>query len=65
MDQLDTTMLSGGRYRLINVTLNYAQRLGWQESDLASGGGYHLEPLASPQLTGNGCCCLYMPCVRR
>jgi hypothetical protein len=59
------TMLSGGRYRLTNVTLSYPQNNAWQESDLASGGGYHLQGLASPQLTGNGCCCMYLPCVRR
>jgi hypothetical protein len=70
MDQPETMMLSGGHYQLTNMTLSYAQGIGWQESDLASGGGYHLmglasPQLASPQLTGDGCCCLYLPCVRR
>ena len=65
MDQPEATTLRGGRYQLTNVTLHFAQSIGWQDSDLASGGGYHLKPLANPQLTGNGCCCMYLPCVRR
>lgn len=89
MDQLDATMLSGGRYQLTNATLSgpidqpdettlsgghYHLTTGspgdahgdaHQDSDLASGGGYHLKALASPQLTGTACCCNYLPCVSR
>jgi len=47
-------MLSGGHYHLTNAA--------WQVS---SGGGYFLMGPAKPQLTGNGCCCTFLPCVRR
>jgi hypothetical protein len=49
--------LRGGHYRLTSLT----QAPG----DLASGGRYHLQALDSPQLAGVGCCCMYLPCVRR
>jgi hypothetical protein len=61
MDQPDATMLNGGHYQLTGVTLGDAQGSAWQ----ASGGGYHLQGLAGPQLTGSGCCCTYLPCLRR
>lgn len=63
--QLDTTMLSGGRYQLTSAILGYTQSNTPQESEVASGGGYHLQGLGSPRLTGNGCCCLFLPCVVR
>jgi hypothetical protein len=64
--QSQVATLTGGRFRLTSLTLGNDQ----QEPDLASGGGYHLKglanpPFARPQLTGNGCCCLYLPCVQR
>ena len=31
----------------------------------SSSGGYHLLGPAAPDLTGNGCCCTYLPCVNR
>lgn len=65
MDQMDATTLSGGHYLLTHVTLSYAQGNAWQASELASGGGYHLEGLASPLINGNGCCCTYLPCTLR
>lgn len=65
LSQPDAAMLSGGRYQLTNVTLRDTQGNAGQMGDLASGGGYHLQGLAGPQLTGNGCCCVYLPCVRR
>jgi hypothetical protein len=64
-DPLDATMLSGGHYQLTDVTLHDIQDDAWQESAVASGGGYHLQVLDSPRLTGNGCCCLYLPCILR
>ena len=63
--QSDSMLLSGGHYQLIDVTLRNAQGSAGQANDLASGGGYHLEAPAGPQLTGNGCCCTFLPCVRR
>lgn len=76
MDQLEATTLHGGRYQLTNTAPDEAQDLGEaqdntrQESVLASGGGYQLRGLASPrlaspQLTGDGCCCMYVPCIMR
>jgi hypothetical protein len=64
-DHPGVTTLSGGRYRLTSVTASESQQRAWQNRDLASGGGYHLKGLASPQLTGSGCCCTYLPCVQR
>jgi hypothetical protein len=58
------TTLSGGRYRLTGVIQQYSKGDAWQDSGLASGGGYHLKGPASPQLTGSGCCCMYLPCVQ-
>jgi hypothetical protein len=65
IDQLEATTLRGGHYQLTSVTPSDSQTNSWQASDLASGGGYHLKVLASPQLTGNGCCCVYLPCVKK
>jgi hypothetical protein len=48
---------SGGGY--------YLTSLAWRASGTASGGGYRLLGPASPTLTGNGCCCTYLPCVVR
>ena len=48
-------MASGGGY--------YLTSLVWQVSGTASSGGYRLLGLASPTLTGNGCCCTYLPCM--
>lgn len=48
---------SGGRYHLTGAT--------WRVSGTVGGGGYHLQGPASPALTGNGCCCTYLPCVLR
>ncbi len=48
---------SGGGY--------YLTSLVWQVSGTASSGGYRLLGPASPTLTGNGCCCTYLPCVVR
>lgn len=66
----EATTLSADRYRLTGVTLRYIPGDAWWESDFASGGGYHLQglanpPAASPRLTGDGCCCMYLPCVQR
>ena len=46
---------SGGRY--------YLTSLAWRASGTAGGGGYRLLGPASPTLTGNGCCCTYLPCM--
>ncbi len=37
----------------------------WQARRAASGGPYRLLDPAAPALTGNGCCCLFLPCVMR
>lgn len=46
---------SGGGYHLTGLT--------WRVSGAASGGGYRLLGPAAPALRGNGCCCLWLPCV--
>jgi hypothetical protein len=46
---------SGGGY--------YLTGLAWRASGTAGGGGYRLLEPASPTLTGNGCCCTYLPCM--
>jgi len=43
----------------------YLTSLAWHASGTAGGGGYRLLGPASPTLTGNGCCCTYLPCVVR
>jgi hypothetical protein len=48
---------TGGSYHLT--------RLNWQVTGISSAGGYHLQGLHAPALTGNGCCCTYLPCVKR
>jgi len=48
---------SGGRY--------YLTSLAWRASGIASGAGYRLLGPTSPTLTGNGCCCTYLPCTLR
>lgn len=56
-----TAILSGGSYRLTTVT--------WQAPLVAQGERYALlAPAPSPDtadLQGSGCCCIYLPCVRR
>ena len=47
--------LSGGRYQLAGMTQSRVQ-------DLASGGGYRL---TTPAGSENGCCCMFLPCVRK
>jgi ABC-type glycerol-3-phosphate transport system substrate-binding protein len=48
---------SGGRYHLTVTT--------WRVSGSAHGGGYLLQGPARPALTGNGCCCTFLPCMIR
>lgn len=54
-------ILSGGSYRLTTITE--------QAPLVAQGEGYALlAPAPSPgtaDLQGSGCCCFYLPCVRR
>ena len=47
--------LSGGGYQLARMTQGQAQ-------DLASGGHYRL---TKPAGSENGCCCMFLPCVRK
>lgn len=56
-----TAILSGGDYRLTTVT--------WPASPVAQGERYvvlarDVRP-AESTLSGNGCCCIYLPCIRR
>jgi hypothetical protein len=37
--------------------------LNWQVSGTSSAGEYNLQSYSPPPLTGNGCCCLYLPCI--
>lgn len=47
----------GGRY--------YLSIASWQVSGSMHGAGYTLQGPAGPALTGNGCCCTFLPCVRK
>ena len=47
---------SGGNYQLTSSA--------WQVSGASDGGVYHLTKPASPNAI-EGCCCLYLPCLRR
>lgn len=64
-DPSSVTQLSGGHYQLTRVTLGGTQTGSQPLGNFASGGSYHLKASASPQLTGNGCCCTFLPCVIR
>ena len=48
---------SGGNYHLSSLV--------WEMSGTAYGRGYRLLGLIRPMLRGNGCCCVYLPCVLR
>jgi hypothetical protein len=37
----------------------------WQVSGASSGGSYHLEGPAAPELRGSGCCCTFLPLTLR
>jgi hypothetical protein len=47
----------GGSYHLDGST--------WHASGVLTGGKYQLSGPTDPTLTGNGCCCLYLPCLQR
>lgn len=47
----------GGRYQLTG--------LSWQANNTTGGGDYRLTGIFAPGLTGNGCCCTYLPCILR
>ncbi len=49
------TTLSGGGYRLVEAA--------WRVNGATMAGKYRLESITAPTLTGNGCCCIYLPCV--
>ncbi len=37
----------------------------WQPHGVSTGGEYRLASSAGPSQTGNGCCCTFIPCMRR
>lgn len=39
--------------------------LPWQVSGSSGADGYHLQSYSQMGSTGNGCCCLYLPCITR
>jgi hypothetical protein len=47
--------LAGGSFRLTSLC--------WEVSGIASGGGMRLIRADAPSLTGNGCCCAYLPLI--
>ena len=55
--QAETGLTSGNGYHLTPLT--------WQVEGAVGGGSYILDVLVAPELNGNGCCCSYLPCVRR
>ena len=54
---LARTASAGGGYHLTALT--------WQVTGSSGAGGYHLQSPYGPTLTGNGCCCTYLPCTVR
>ena len=48
---------SGGGYQITHLEL--------QAGGTASGAGYMLTAFSRPLSSENGCCCAYLPCVRR
>jgi hypothetical protein len=54
---MEKTTLLGSRYQLSS--------LSWQISGQLSGASYTLSAPSAPSLTGNGCCCNFMPCMLR
>ncbi len=54
---MTTWTAAGGGYQLTTVT--------WTAPVIAQGGSYTLLSPDTPTLTGNGCCCAYLPCLRR
>jgi hypothetical protein len=48
---------AGGNYQLTG--------LDQSGTTVSSGGGYRLQGGVQPLLTGNGCCCTYVPCLIR
>jgi hypothetical protein len=57
MSQMQPRSATEGSYHLDGST--------WHMSGASSGGKYQLVDPSSPTLTGNGCCCLYLPCLQR
>lgn len=47
--------LSGGDYRLMETT--------WRVTGAAAAGAYRLDSVDALRQTGNGCCCVLLPCV--
>ena len=64
-DSSNRATFSGGDYQLTDVILDDHQDSASPVRDVASGGDYRLQVVASPRLTGSGCCCLFLPCVIR
>lgn len=54
---MTTWTAAGGGYRLTTMT--------WTAPVIAHGGDYLLLSPDTPALTGNGCCCAYLPCLLR
>jgi hypothetical protein len=54
---IQSGVTSGGGYALTSLT--------WQVSGGLSGGGYLMPDPSATELTGNGCCCSYLPCVTK
>jgi drug/metabolite transporter superfamily protein YnfA len=48
---------TGGVYHLTTLT--------WQVSGSSGADGYRLQSYSQRDLTGNGCCCLFLPCIKR
>ena len=53
---------SGGHYHLTTSSNNQTVRVS---AGIISGGGYQLQGPSYPASTGTGCCCTFLPCVRR
>ena len=56
--QAEAGTLNGGRYRLSGLPQSRVQ-------DLASGGKYRLAAENAPGGSEDGCCCMFLPCVRK
>jgi len=53
--RIESTAISGGGYAITDYAIEI---LG-----TSTGGDYRLTQPSPPTLQGNGCCCLYLPCV--
>ncbi|MFZ2095356.1 MAG: hypothetical protein WAV05_01840 [Anaerolineales bacterium] len=55
--QITSELSAGNGYQIIPLT--------WQISGALNGGNYFLDVQTSPTLRGSGCCCTFLPCIKK